>query len=581
MKVALKQRLGDLLVEERVISNGQLQLALERQREQGGKLGKALVALGFISESQLLSFLAHQLGIPVLDISRLQITASTVNLLPEVHARRYRALVVEADDHSVTVAMSDPADLSAQDTLETLLSPRRLELAAATDSQLMDAFDNLYRETGRIASLAGELEQEYGDTQEFSLSSVLGDTADSDAAVVRLLQSIFDDAVQVRASDIHIEPDEKLLRIRYRVDGQLMEHTLDEFRISNALVLRIKLMAELDISEKRLPQDGRFQIQARGHDFDVRVSTMPTQYGETVVMRLLDHAAGLLELEQTGMPAALIARLRAQIRRPHGMILITGPTGSGKTTSLYGVLNELNQPHNKIITVEDPVEYRLERISQVQVNSKIELDFARILRTALRQDPDIIMVGEMRDQETVEIGLRGALTGHLVLSTLHTNDAISSTLRLIDMGAAPYLVASALRAIVAQRLVRRICQHCEEPHPLSAAEKAWLRHVGGEALADGAYRRGTGCQRCNQSGYRGRIGVYELLEFDDDLVEALLTEDPRHFAKTVKARPRFRPLALAALDYALEGITTLAEAMRLAEDLGDNDQALSQQAEEH
>ncbi|MBY5993134.1 GspE/PulE family protein [Ferrimonas balearica] len=576
MKTKLKQRLGDLLVNEGIITDEQLQHALAAQKQSGRKLGRTLIELDLISESQLLSFLAQQMAIPFLDLSRRRIPNELVQLLPEVHARRYRALVVEGDEESLTLAMSDPADLGALDTLETLLAPRQIKLAVATEGQLLDAFDNLYRHTEKIASIAGELEEEYSGQSEFSLDALVGEDADNDTAVVRLLQSIFEDAVQVRASDIHIEPDEKLLRIRYRVDGQLMETTLSEYRVANALVLRIKLMAGLDISEKRLPQDGRFHMSVKGHEIDVRLSTMPVQFGESVVMRLLDQSAGLLQLEETGMPESLIQRVRAQVGRPHGMLLVTGPTGSGKTTTLYAVLNELNQAERKIITVEDPVEYRLPRISQVQVNHKIGLDFSQVLRTTLRQDPDIIMVGEMRDQETVEIGLRGALTGHLVLSTLHTNDAISSTLRLIDMGAAPYLVASALRAILAQRLVRRICGHCATEHPLTPGERAWLAHVGGEALLAHPFKRGQGCQRCNQSGYRGRIGVYEMLELDEPMVEALRRSDAEAFAQAVRASGQFQPLALAALEYAQQGVTTLEEAMKLVEDATELGGTLSQ-----
>ncbi|MBW3140965.1 GspE/PulE family protein [Ferrimonas balearica] len=576
MKAKLKQRLGDLLVSEGIISEAQLMEALAAQKQSGRKLGRTLIDLHLISEEQLLSFLAQQMNIEFLDLSAHRIKPELVQLLPEVHARRYRALVVAGDDNELTVAMSDPADLAAIDTLETLLAPRHVNLAVATEGQLLDAFDNLYRHTDKIASIAGELHEEYSAQSDFSLDALVAEDADNDTTVVRLLQSIFEDAVQVRASDIHIEPDEKLLRIRYRVDGQLMETTLSEYRVANALVLRIKLMAGLDISEKRLPQDGRFHMSVKNHEIDVRLSTMPVQFGESVVMRLLDQSAGLLRLEETGMPADLISRVRNQIKRPHGMILVTGPTGSGKTTSLYAMLNELNQAESKIITVEDPVEYRLPRISQVQVNHKIGLDFSSVLRTTLRQDPDIIMVGEMRDQETVEIGLRGALTGHLVLSTLHTNDAISSTLRLIDMGAAPYLVASALRAIIAQRLVRRVCPHCAQPHELSPGEKAWLSHVGGEALLNESFKRGRGCQHCNQSGYRGRIGVYEMLELDEPMVEALRRANPDAFAQAVRQSGQFRPLALAALDYARQGITTLEEAMRLVEDASDLGGALAQ-----
>ncbi|WP_298440977.1 type II/IV secretion system protein [uncultured Ferrimonas sp.] len=580
MKNKLKQRLGDLLVAEGAISEEQLMAALKAQKTSGRKLGRTLIDMGALPEEQLLTILSQQMAIPFLDISRRRIPPALVQLLPEVHARRYRALVVEADEDSVLLAMSDPADLAALDTLEALVSPRQIRLAVATEGQLLDAFDNLYRHTEKIASIAGELQEEYGDEQDFTLTGLISDDDGGDATVVRLLQSIFEDAMQVRASDIHIEPDEKVLRIRYRVDGQLMENTLSEFRIANALVLRIKLMSGLDISEKRLPQDGRFQFSVANHEVDVRVSTMPVQNGEAVVMRLLDQSAGLLDIAQTGMPADIQQRLRTQINRPHGMLLVTGPTGSGKTTTLYGLLNELNQPARKIITVEDPVEYRLERINQVQINQKIGLSFSQVLRTTLRQDPDVIMVGEMRDQETVEIGLRAALTGHLVLSTLHTNDSISSTLRLIDMGAAPYLVSSALRAILAQRLVRRICTHCAADVELEPAEKAWLQHVADPNMAAQTFKRGNGCQRCNQTGFRGRIGVYELLELDEPMIDALRDSDPLAFAKAARSNPSFQPLALAALQYAKQGLTTLNEAMRLAEDVSELNQSLAQRMNE-
>ncbi|WP_028116101.1 GspE/PulE family protein [Ferrimonas senticii] len=581
MKQQLKQRLGDLLVEQGAISEQQLQAALAAQRSSGRKLGRTLIDMGAVTEEVLLTILSQQMAIPFLDISRRRIAPALVQLLPEVHARRYRALVIEADEATVLIAMSDPADLAALDTLEMLLAPRQIQLAVATEGQILDAFDNLYRHTEKIASIAGELSEEYGEQQDFNLSGLLSDEEDgADATVVRLLQSIFEDALQVRASDIHIEPDEQILRIRYRVDGQLMEHTLDEFRIASALVLRIKLMCGMDISEKRLPQDGRFHFKVGSHDIDVRVSTMPLQHGEAVVMRLLDQSAGLLDVSKTGMPDELLRRLRAQANRPHGMILVTGPTGSGKTTTLYGLLNELNLPSRKIITVEDPVEYRLERINQVQINPKIGLTFSQVLRTTLRQDPDVIMVGEMRDQETVEIGLRASLTGHLVLSTLHTNDSISSALRLIDMGAAPYLVSSALRAILAQRLVRRICPHCRNETPLEPQEKAWLQHINDPQLLAQSYHRGSGCQRCNQTGFRGRIGVFELLELDEPMIDALRGSDPLAFAKAAKANPLFRPLALAALDYAAQGQTTLSEAMRLAEDISELNQSLAQRLSE-
>ncbi|MDO2949925.1 GspE/PulE family protein [Aeromonas simiae] len=565
----LKMRLGDLLVQEQSITDDQLQLALQQQRQTGRKLGATLIELGFISEVQLLTFLARQLEVPFFDLNTLTIDAKAVQLLPEVQARRYRALVVNLSGDVATVAMSDPADLSALDAVADLLAPKQMSLAVAREGQLLDYFDRLYRRTKEIENFAVQLHEEYQDT-DFELGSATLDAGggENEATVAKLLRSLFEDAVQVGASDIHIEPDEKVLRIRQRIDGVLHENVLSEVRIAPALVLRLKLVAGLDISEKRLPQDGRFAMKVRGRDVDVRLSTMPVQYGESVVMRLLNQSGGLLSLDETGMPPVLLKRFRNLLHRPHGMILVTGPTGSGKTTTLYGALSEINLPSNKIITVEDPVEYRLPRISQVQVNTKIGLTFSNVLRTTLRQDPDILLVGEMRDSETVEIGLRGALTGHLVLTTLHTNDAITSALRLIDMGAPGYLVASALRAVVAQRLVRRLCEHCHEPAEPDAIQASWLQSRCHEVPGSHQYRKGRGCQSCNFTGYRGRIGVYELLEMDQPMMDALRRDDAEGFARAARQHEHYQPLALMALDYAREGLTSLDEVLKLAEDVG-------------
>lgn len=560
----LKMRLGDLLVHENIISNEQLSQALNSQKQTGRKLGDALIDLGYIKERQLLEFLAQQLDVPFLDISQVRIPTEIAALLPEVHARRLRALAIEVVGDTVLIGMSDPADLSGLDQLEVMLSPKRIKLAVVMESQLYDAFDGLYRRTADIESFASQLEEEYQQTSNFDLSSTFMDEG-GDATVGKLLQSVFEDAVQMRASDVHIEPDEHQLRIRQRIDGVLQESILKENKIASAMALRLKLMAGLDISEKRLPQDGRFNLQIKGHSIDVRMSTMPVQYGESVVMRLLDQSAGLLSFDETGMPDDLVARLRHQISRPHGMVLVTGPTGSGKTTTLYAALSELNKASKKIITVEDPVEYRLPRINQVQINNKIDLTFSSVLRTALRQDPDILMVGEMRDHETVEIGLRGALTGHLVLSTLHTNDAITSALRLLDMGAAGFLVGSSLRAIIAQRLVRRICENCGVDYHPNDQEKLWLSHLVGHNIDHVAFKQGKGCQTCQYTGYKGRIGVFELLEMNEPMMAALKREDTEAFTQHAKAHPHFKPLAHAAFDYATTGITTVEEVLRLVE----------------
>ncbi|GAC13787.1 GspE/PulE family protein [Aliiglaciecola lipolytica] len=581
MQPKAKIRLGDLLVQNNIITEEQLMQALSAQRESGRKLGAVLVEQKFVSEHELLTFLSQHLNVPLINIPEYRVQPESVKLLPEVQARRYRAIVLDDKEDHLLVGMSDPADINAVDALSALLS-KPLKLAVVSQAQLFDAYDSFYRRTEEIASFAQELAEEYQNEDEFDFTSGL--ESEQDTAVARLLQSIFEDAVQAKASDIHIEPDEGLLRIRQRVDGVLQETIIKEKNIASALVLRLKLMSGLDISEKRLPQDGRTQVRIKGHTVDVRLSTMPVQNGESVVMRLLDQSAGLLTLDQTGMPGPVLRRLRILLQRPHGMILVTGPTGSGKTTTLYGAMSELNKPDTKIITVEDPVEYRLPRINQVQINNKIDLTFSNVLRTTLRQDPDIIMVGEMRDTETVEIGLRGALTGHLVLSTLHTNDAISSAIRLLDMGAPGYLVASSLRAIIAQRLVRRICDNCQVEYTPNEEEMFWLKNI--DATANTAtFKKGAGCQSCNQKGYRGRLGVFELLEMTEPMMDALKSSDTVAFSKAAQNSPGYSPLAKVALSYAKLGFTTVEEVLRLVEMVADSegkvDRELAPEETEH
>ncbi|MFH4461031.1 GspE/PulE family protein [Vibrio alginolyticus] len=562
MKIQLRKRLGDLLVEEGIVSEEQIQQALNAQRSTGQKLGDALIDLGFITEKQMLDFLSQQLGLPLIDLGRAPVDAEAVQILPEVHARRLRAMVVARNGDTLRVAMSDPADLFIQESLMNLLGQYNLEFIVASERQLISSFDRYYRRTKEIASFAEQLHEEHKDVQSFDYGI---DEADSEeVTVVKLVNSMFEDAVQVGASDIHIEPDDQVLRLRQRIDGVLHETLLNEVNIASALVLRLKLMAHLDISEKRLPQDGRFNIKVRGQSIDIRMSTLPTQYGESVVMRLLNQSAGLRPLEESGLPPDLLARLRRQLARPHGMILVTGPTGSGKTTTLYGALSELNEPGKKIITAEDPVEYRLPRITQVQVNSKIDLTFSRVLRTFLRQDPDIILVGEMRDQETVEIGLRAALTGHLVLSTLHTNDAVDSALRMIDMGAPGYLVASAVRAVVAQRLVRRVCPDCKTEDHLAESRQQWLAGRFPNQVSTIFYK-GAGCQNCNLTGYRGRIGVFEMLELEQEMMDKLRANDAVGFAQAARRSENYKPLLASAMELALQGTVSLDEVMTLGE----------------
>nr|WP_212752693.1 MULTISPECIES: GspE/PulE family protein [Vibrio] len=551
-----------MLVEEGIITENQVEQALATQKRSGRKLGDTLIELGFLSEQQMLSFLSQQLSLPLIDLSRANVDIDAVQILPEVHARRLRALIIGKNGDTLRIAMSDPADLFAQESLLTQLPQYSFEFVIAPEKQLVEGFDRYYRRTKEIASFAEQLQLEHQGNTAFDFD--IGDDDSDEVTVVKLINSLFEDAIQVGASDIHIEPDANVLRLRQRIDGVLHETLLNETNIASALVLRLKLMANLDISEKRLPQDGRFNIRAKGQSVDIRMSTMPVQYGESVVMRLLNQSSGVRKLEESGIPDDILQRLRHQLKRPHGMILVTGPTGSGKTTTLYGALSELNVPGKKIITAEDPVEYRLPRISQVQINPKIDLDFSTVLRTFLRQDPDIILVGEMRDQETVEIGLRAALTGHLVLSTLHTNDAVDSALRMMDMGAPGYLVASAVRAVVAQRLVRKVCPDCKAVDEVDEARKQWLT-VRFPNQVEAAFTRGRGCQNCNLTGYRGRIGVFEMLELEHEMMDALRANDAVSFAQAARQSKQYKPLLASAMELALQGVVSLDEVMSLGE----------------
>ena len=561
------QRLGDVLVQQRLISQEQLQQTLELQRQTGKKVGRLLIESGIITEELLANGLARQMRIPFVNLKTFPFRSEVVKLLPESAARRFRALVLEDKGDSLLVALGDPLDLFAYDELTRLLK-RNITIAAVPESHLTTAFDRLYRRTEEISGLARALEKDLGDAVDFGELSASAGT--EGAPVVRLLQSLFEDAMQVGASDVHIEPMEAGLQIRVRVDGVLQAQTQADKRIAGALAQRLKLMAGLDISEKRLPQDGRFSVRLKDHTIDVRLSTLPTTYGESAVMRLLNHAAGLRRLDRIGMPDAMLARFRQILGRSAGLVLVTGPTGSGKSTTLYAALAEINAAELKVITVEDPVEYRLPGITQVQVNEKIELTFAKVLRSTLRQDPDVILVGEMRDADTAEVGLRAAITGHLVMSTLHTRDAMSTPFRLLDMGVPPFMVATSLQAVVAQRLVRLNCPECKEAHEPTAQELSWLSNMGPDGKGVVPYR-GRGCSACNGTGYAGRQGVYELLEMDADLTQSASRADPASFLRTARERMRGHTMPFHALELVRQGRTSVAEAMRIGFDLDDQD----------
>ncbi|RQO55310.1 MSHA biogenesis protein MshE [Paucibacter sp. KBW04] len=558
-----KVRLGDVLVQQQLISEAQLQQALELQRSSGKKLGRLLIEAGLITEEALAHVLARQLRIPFVNLKTFPLKTDLVRLLSETPARRFRAIVLEDRGEALLVAMADPLDLFAYDELSRLLK-RRINMAVVAESQLPTAFDRHYRRSEEISGLAKALEKDIGDAVDFgALQASVGQEG---APVVRLLQSVFEDATQAGASDVHIEPQEGELLIRTRIDGVLQTQTQADKRIAAALSQRLKLMAGLDISEKRLPQDGRFTLRLRERTIDVRLSTLPGQYGESVVMRLLGQGNAIRRLHQIEMQADMLARFREILSQQSGMVLVTGPTGSGKTTTLYAALSELNAEQSKIITVEDPVEYRLPGLTQVQVNEKIELDFARVLRATLRQDPDVILVGEMRDAQTVEIGLRAAITGHMVLSTLHTRDAMSTPFRLLDMGAPPFMVATSLQAVIAQRLLRAVCENCAEVHRSNPQEAAWLRAVAGSGSEDIETLKGEGCSACNGSGYSGRRGIYEMLEMNADMALAVQRSDAAAFMQAARLALKGKTLADQALALVLAGKTSLSEAMRISFD---------------
>jgi MSHA biogenesis protein MshE len=472
--------------------------------------------------------------------------------------------VLDDPPSGLMIGMADPTDIYAFDEIGRILK-RSIDLAVVTETHLLAALDRVYTSTKEIEGLARELTSELAGT-ETDLGDLLGmDTSSSeDAPVVRLLYSVFEQALRSRASDIHIEPQENCLRIRFRIDGSLQVQTEADAKISGAVALRLKLMSGLDISEKRLPQDGRFAVRLKDGVVDVRISTMPAQFGESVVMRLLSQSAGMLDMERLNMPTPMLAAMRLAIQKPSGMILVTGPTGSGKTTTLYAALNALNSTDRKIITVEDPVEYRLPGLNQVQVHEKIDLGFDRVLRAALRQDPDVILVGEIRDKTTAEIGLRAAMTGHLVLSTLHTNDAASTPARLIDMGVPRWMVALSLQLVVAQRLVRTICPSCATEHEPNPQELAWLKREWGDAVEGKPLRYGRGCPECGKTGFRGRTGVYEFLEMNLPLIDAMSDDRPGVFAKAARDAMAGNTLRRDAARLVLAGRTTVDEAMRVS-----------------
>ena len=559
------QALGAALIEQGLLRIEQLNHALTEQKRTGQLLGKLLIEADLVSEEQVSQAIARQLNLQFVDLRRFDVHPETVRLLPEVLARRFNAVVLEERGNTLLVGVVDPTDLRSQDELAQVLK-RPVELAAITHEQLHATIDRIYRKTEQIGAFAREVKREI-DLQDnvFDLTNMGQAISDADAPIVKLLQTIFDDAARVNTSDIHFEPQEHALVVRFRIDGVLHVQVEADPIIASALIVRLKLMAQLDIAERRLPQDGRIAVRSGGLRFDIRMSTMPTQYGESIVLRLLRQGGSQQALKDV-LPAREFEMVQRAIHAPHGIVLVTGPTGSGKTTTLYAALQMLNKPTVKILTAEDPVEYRLAGINQVQINERIELNFARVLRSLLRQDPDVLLVGEIRDNETADIAVRAAMTGHTVLSTLHTNDAPGTPVRLLDMGVPGYMIATTLRAVIAQRLLRVNCRYCVEPYVPPPDEMTWLKqHVPAEELTLAQYRCGRGCSRCNGLGFFGRRGVFEVLEMTQGLAEMLQKEDAQGIDRLAREQLGRRTLAYSAAQQVLQGQTSVAEAMTIAE----------------
>ena len=560
-----KLRLGELLINEGKLTDAQLQQALVRQKQTGRRLGAVLQDLGFVTDEVIARLLASQLKFPYFTPDSDNVDSAVARRLTELQVRKLRALPVGLRNDAVRVAVVDPTDWQSVDELPRLLKAP-IDLEVITESGLLALVDRLYSNDENIQGLAKKLSEELKSSEGEAVDfTALGLQAGAeDAPVVRLLQGLFDEAVRTRASDIHIEPMAAAVAIRLRVDGHLRPHAEFDTRLAPALASRLKLVASLDISERRLPQDGRFVVQVRQQAVDVRLSTLPGQYGESLVMRLLLKDPMLAQLDKLGIPARGLKLLQNTLSQGAGLVLVTGPTGSGKTTTLYAALGALDAQQTKILTAEDPVEFRLQGITQVNVNERVGLGFSQVLRAALRQDPDAIMIGEMRDADTVETCMRAAVTGHLVLSTMHTNDAASAAARLVDMGAAPYMVGMALQVIIAQRLIRRVCTACAEPTQPTPAQRGWLDTQLGRGQWDvTGLKRGAGCNRCRQTGFEGRYGLYEVLGMNNDMISALMRSDMAGFASAAQQALQGQSLATGAALAAVEGTTTVDEAMRI------------------
>lgn len=563
----MTDRLGELLLREKLITPEQLQNAISEQKKNGGRLGYNLTKLGYISEKDLTLFLSKQYGIPTIDLENQEIDSEIVKLIPEDVARKYQVLPVSRTGATLVVAMTDPSNIFAIDDIK-FLTGYNVEPLVSSDAAIKDAIDKYYEISEMGLELEGVLTEFDESEMEVIQEEEEVDITDlkkavEDAPVVKLVNLILTDAIKKGASDIHIEPYEKSFRVRYRVDGVLQVVMKPPFKLKNAIVSRIKIMSSLDIAERRLPQDGRIKLKlGRNMEMDYRVSVLPTLFGEKVVLRLLDKSNLQLDMTKLGFEEKQLNDFMGAIHKPWGIVLVTGPTGSGKTTTLYSALSELNKISENISTAEDPVEFNLMGINQVQMHDDIGLNFAASLRSFLRQDPDIIMVGEIRDYETAEIAIKAALTGHLVLSTLHTNDAPSTVNRLLNMGIEPFLVASSTNLILAQRLARKICADCKEK--VEIGEKV-LVDLG--LTAESAKRiecsKGKGCATCGGTGYKGRIALYEVMPFTDSIKEMVLNGASNAELKRTAIRGGMKTLRMSGVSKVAEGVTTIEEVLRV------------------
>jgi type IV pilus assembly protein PilB len=564
--VSLRDRLVQILIDGNLITQEQLEHALAVQKERGGRVSEILAQEGYISESELMVTLSEHLGIPPINLAKIKIPDEVIGLISKQLARFYQAVPISRVGNTLTVAMADPLNVFALDDLK-LMTGMEVQPVISNPRDVADKLQEVYSPTAGLDTLLSKEDREQPvelaerDDEEIDVDALLEATGDT--SIIKVVNVILVQAIQEGASDIHIEPFEKETKVRYRIDGVLYERAAPPKHMHAAIVSRIKIMATLDIAERRLPQDGRFRIKLMGREVDFRVSVLPAAFGEKVVMRILDKSALCLDISQLGFNAEALARFRHAIARPYGMILATGPTGSGKTTTLYSGLSEINRPEVNIVTIEDPIEYQLHGINQVQTNSEIGFTFAAGLRSILRQDPDVVMVGEIRDRETADIAVKAALTGHLVFSTLHTNDAAGAMTRLVDMGVEPFLISSSVLLVQAQRLVRRICTSCKhevqiEPSVLRRAQVYWPQ---GEAPP--AFWAGRGCSRCSDSGYAGRCSVMEVLRVNEEIRNLVIKQASAAQIKEAAMDDGMWTMRMDAIDKATEGITTLEEVLRV------------------